>query len=307
MRRFPAPWTVEAIDAGFKVIDSNGQSLAYVYDHADKRDAETAKGLTLDEARRLASNIAKLPKLLRPKTLIARGGRGVLTVTARLQTFRPILFPPGLNHVCNRGFGAGLVIGASLGFLVAAIPANGQLLQLFDFPLGLVVDNVGRTAADRLVKFHESERNRSRDTFIFPRTTHQVVVLVVEGREYVVTIFVGFNAATVVVIYLSHLTLVVQAANRHVMERAFSFDIAGDSSFVNDGPGANSAIDFCHSVIYIVCVVFRLASLGKLRRYCWSRAKYKYDSARSEHRFHGGTPFLTKVELAILGQRCALK
>ena len=36
----------------------------YVYGHADTRDAETAKGLTLDEARRIASNIAKLPKLL---------------------------------------------------------------------------------------------------------------------------------------------------------------------------------------------------------------------------------------------------
>ena len=45
-------------------MDSHGQSLAYVYGHADKRDAETAKGLTLDEARRIASNIAKLPSLL---------------------------------------------------------------------------------------------------------------------------------------------------------------------------------------------------------------------------------------------------
>ena len=52
-------------------------------------------------------------------------------------------------------------------------------------------------AADRLVKFHESVGNRSRDTFIFPRTTHQVVVFVVEGREYIVAIFVGFNAAPV--------------------------------------------------------------------------------------------------------------
>jgi hypothetical protein len=52
------------IDGGFKVIDSNGQSIAYVYGHADTRDAETAKGLTLDEARRIASNIAKLPTLL---------------------------------------------------------------------------------------------------------------------------------------------------------------------------------------------------------------------------------------------------
>ena len=64
MRRFPPPWTVEAIDAGLKVIDANGQALAYVYGHADKRDAETAKSLTLDEARRIASNIAKLPTLL---------------------------------------------------------------------------------------------------------------------------------------------------------------------------------------------------------------------------------------------------
>ena len=64
MRRFPTPWTVEAIDAGFKVIDANGQSLAYVYGHADAHDAQASNGLTLDEARRIASNIAKLPDLL---------------------------------------------------------------------------------------------------------------------------------------------------------------------------------------------------------------------------------------------------
>ena len=52
------------LDGGFKIVDSNGQSLAYVYGHADKSDAETAKALTLDEARRIASNIAKLPALL---------------------------------------------------------------------------------------------------------------------------------------------------------------------------------------------------------------------------------------------------
>jgi hypothetical protein len=43
---------------------SNGQSLAYVYGHADVRDAQVANALTLDEARRIASNIAKLPSLL---------------------------------------------------------------------------------------------------------------------------------------------------------------------------------------------------------------------------------------------------
>ena len=48
-------------------LDANKQSLAYAYGHADARDAEIAKGLMLDEARRIASNIAKLPNLLAKK------------------------------------------------------------------------------------------------------------------------------------------------------------------------------------------------------------------------------------------------
>jgi len=59
MRRFPAPWTIEALDGGFKVVDTNKQSLAYVCGHADVRDVEIAKGLTLYEARHIASNIAE--------------------------------------------------------------------------------------------------------------------------------------------------------------------------------------------------------------------------------------------------------
>jgi len=64
MRRFPAPWTVEQIPGGFKAIDAGGQSLAYVYGRETKADADIAHVLTMDEARRIASNIAKLPTLL---------------------------------------------------------------------------------------------------------------------------------------------------------------------------------------------------------------------------------------------------
>ena len=60
----PAPWTVERIPGGYKVLDANGQSLTYVYGRETKADADIAHVLTMDEARRIASDIAKLPTLL---------------------------------------------------------------------------------------------------------------------------------------------------------------------------------------------------------------------------------------------------
>jgi hypothetical protein len=60
-RGFPPPWTVEQIPGGYKVNDANGQSLAYVYGRETRADADAANVLTMDEARRIASNIAKLP------------------------------------------------------------------------------------------------------------------------------------------------------------------------------------------------------------------------------------------------------
>ena len=45
-------------------IGGNGQALAYVYSRDHASDALIANVLTIDEARRIAANIAKLPKLL---------------------------------------------------------------------------------------------------------------------------------------------------------------------------------------------------------------------------------------------------
>ena len=98
MRRFPPPWTVKPLDGGFKVVDANGQVLAYVYGLDDSRDAETAKGLTLDEARRIASNIAKLPDVLGK----VRPDDNIQAVSTRMSVMRPKTRRPMTSHRTER-------------------------------------------------------------------------------------------------------------------------------------------------------------------------------------------------------------
>lgn len=61
-RRFPAPWKADRMPGGYKIVDSSGTTIAYIY--GNDRTIVSEDGLTVDEARRIAANIAKLPSLL---------------------------------------------------------------------------------------------------------------------------------------------------------------------------------------------------------------------------------------------------
>src|SRR5262249_36739363 len=64
-RRLPPPWHADKFSGGYVVRDANGFAVAYVYGRSTEAEALEAKQMTMDEARRVASNIAKLPEMLK--------------------------------------------------------------------------------------------------------------------------------------------------------------------------------------------------------------------------------------------------
>ena len=63
--RFPAPWRIVEIPRGFAVEDAAGQQLAVLYGRSDPNVAGHTGFLTMDEARQIAVDFARLPELLK--------------------------------------------------------------------------------------------------------------------------------------------------------------------------------------------------------------------------------------------------
>lgn len=67
-RRFPPPWRAEKVgDDAYAVRDANGVTVAWVYSRDDLhryRWGDYHQRLTSDEARRIATAIARIPELL---------------------------------------------------------------------------------------------------------------------------------------------------------------------------------------------------------------------------------------------------
>jgi hypothetical protein len=62
--RFPMPWRIVEIPSGFAVEDASEQQLCVFYGRADPNTAGHTGFLTMDEARQMAVDFARLPELL---------------------------------------------------------------------------------------------------------------------------------------------------------------------------------------------------------------------------------------------------
>jgi hypothetical protein len=63
--RFPVPWRIVELPNGFAVEDANGQQIGVLYGRADPNIAGHTGIMTLDEARQMAVDFARLPELLK--------------------------------------------------------------------------------------------------------------------------------------------------------------------------------------------------------------------------------------------------
>jgi len=81
-RRFPPPWIARRAPGGFEVRDARGQRLAWIQAHESEFAARNAGLLTLDEGRRIALGIARLPELMGRPPLVRPASAGYPLIEA---------------------------------------------------------------------------------------------------------------------------------------------------------------------------------------------------------------------------------
>jgi hypothetical protein len=73
--RFPAPWRIAEIPNGFAVDDATGRQLGVFYGRADPNTAGHTGFLTIEEARQIALDFAKLPELLKRTSALSEAAK----------------------------------------------------------------------------------------------------------------------------------------------------------------------------------------------------------------------------------------
>jgi hypothetical protein len=63
--RFPEPWRIVEIARGYAVDDATGQQLGVFYGRTDPNTAGHTGFLTIEEARQMAVDFARLPEMLK--------------------------------------------------------------------------------------------------------------------------------------------------------------------------------------------------------------------------------------------------
>jgi hypothetical protein len=126
---FSAPWRIIEIPHGFAVEDATGQQLAVFYGLAEPNTARQTDFLTIDEARQMAVDFAKLP---------AVAGVRLAETVPKFTSFEPDewmptpLLPRPSNPLSNR-------TKFLIAIAVAAVPAGYFVFRNFDRPVDVAV------------------------------------------------------------------------------------------------------------------------------------------------------------------------
>jgi hypothetical protein len=133
-----APWRIVAVPNGFAVEDATGQQLAVFYGLAEPNTTRQTDFLTIDEARQMAVDFAKLPAVAGLHLAEMR------TMVPKSTSFEPDewmpnqLLPRPSDPLSNR-------TKFLIAIAVAALPAGYFIFRNFDRPADVVVVPQGTT------------------------------------------------------------------------------------------------------------------------------------------------------------------